>query len=418
MSKITDESNVNHLGEFTVLASKFKVLDDTDSSKVLNFDVSGVTSGETSTFAVPDSDGTFVTLDGTQTLTNKTLTNAALNTAGGTLVLPTSAAPAQTAEGSVFWDSNDDLLTVGDGSGLKTMVDLSATQTITGTKTFTGAVVIPVSATPAQTAEGSIVWDSDDDLLTVGDGASRKTMVDLSATQTITGTKTFSGAVIVPTSASPAQTAEGSVVWDSDDDLLTVGDGTGRKTMVDLSSTQSVTGAKTFSTAHISAGNITPTTVNRVTQSYFVPAPGLAKVGAGAGWVVAAASNTSRVTLPTAQTASTLVLPIVGLKVGWTITGFHLVGQIESAGNAVTIDASLFKLTAAAADLTDASIGAITQIAVTADTEISAANSTKTLDTPEVVAANESFYLLITGTTTTADCDVDLMGAMIIVTEV
>jgi hypothetical protein len=33
-----------------------------------------------------------------------------------------------------------------------------------------------------------------------------------------------------PVATSPAQTAEGSAVWDSDDDRLTVGDGTGRKT--------------------------------------------------------------------------------------------------------------------------------------------------------------------------------------------
>lgn len=35
--------------------------------------------------------------------------------------------------------------------------------------------VFPLSASPAQTAEGSVVWDSDDDVLTIGDGASRKT---------------------------------------------------------------------------------------------------------------------------------------------------------------------------------------------------------------------------------------------------
>ena len=34
---------------------------------------------------------------------------------------------------------------------------------------------IPVSASPSQTADGRAVWDSDDDVLTIGDGASRKT---------------------------------------------------------------------------------------------------------------------------------------------------------------------------------------------------------------------------------------------------
>ena len=34
---------------------------------------------------------------------------------------------------------------------------------------------LPVAASPSQTAEGRVVWDSDDDKLTIGDGSSRKT---------------------------------------------------------------------------------------------------------------------------------------------------------------------------------------------------------------------------------------------------
>jgi hypothetical protein len=52
------------------------------------------------------------------------------------LLLPAAAAPAQTADGSVVWDSNDDLLTVGTGAARKTMVDTDSTQTLT-TKTLT-----------------------------------------------------------------------------------------------------------------------------------------------------------------------------------------------------------------------------------------------------------------------------------------
>ena len=36
-------------------------------------------------------------------------------------------------------------------------------------------LTLPVATSPAQTAEGSVVWDSDDNLITVGDGSSRKT---------------------------------------------------------------------------------------------------------------------------------------------------------------------------------------------------------------------------------------------------
>ena len=141
-----------------------------------------------------------------------------------------------------------------------------------------------------------------------------------------------------------------------------------------------------------------------------------AKVGGTAGFVVAAADNTNLITCPASQNAAKLVVPVSGLKVGDIITGYHLIGQIESAGNVVTVDCSLFKLTAAAGDFTDADIGAMTQISVTADTEISTANSTKTLASPETIAANEAFYFLITATTNGAT-DIALGGVATIVTE-
>lgn len=129
------------------------------------------------------------------------------------------------------------------------------------------------------------------------------------------------------------------------------------------------------------------------------PVAVLAKVGGTAGWVVGAASNVALATCPASQTGSKLIVPITGLKVGSTVTGFSLVGQVESAGNAVTIDADLRKQTAAAADVTDASLGTMTQISVTADTAITAANSTHTLSSAEVIADGENLYMVITATT-------------------
>lgn len=142
-----------------------------------------------------------------------------------------------------------------------------------------------------------------------------------------------------------------------------------------------------------------------------------AKVGATSGWVVAAATDVGRcATCPQSQTASTLVLPISGLKVGSKIKGFHGVGQIESGGGTVTFDIQLRKLTSAAADLTDAQVAAATQLSVTADTIISRTNTGKTLSTAETVAENTTYYILIT-VTTGASCDIDLMGAALHVDE-
>lgn len=148
----------------------------------------------------------------------------------------------------------------------------------------------------------------------------------------------------------------------------------------------------------------------RTGQEYQIP--GSMKVGATAGWVVAGATNLGEATLPASQTASTLVKAVEGLKVGWTITSFKVIAQIESAGGAVTLDADLRKLTNAAGDPTDASVGAITQVSVTADTAVAAEKT----GLAEVVAANEKFYILVTATTA-ASTDIRLLGFTITATE-
>lgn len=125
--------------------------------------------------------------------------------------------------------------------------------------------------------------------------------------------------------------------------------------------------------------------------------------GATAGWVIAGA-NTGSAKCPASQTAATFVVPVDGLLVGDIITGFNVYGQIEGDG-AVTLDVDLRKLTAAAADLSDASVGAITQVSTSVDAIV---NASKT-GLGEVVATNESFYFLVTATTA-AGTDIDLQG--------
>lgn len=178
---------------------------------------------------------------------------------------------------------------------------------------------------------------------------------------------------------------------------------------IEVAGALSVTGASTLTGAVSLSSSLVRTSQKRIINVG-------AKVGATAGFAVNAGDNLGLLaTCPASQTASTLVVPIPGLKVGDTITSFHLVGQIESAGNAVTVDADLRKLTAAAADVTDASVGAIVQLSVTADTIMSSSNTNKASLT-EVVAADETFYVLIT-VTTGASTDVALQGVAITVSE-
>lgn len=135
-----------------------------------------------------------------------------------------------------------------------------------------------------------------------------------------------------------------------------------------------------------------------------------AKVGATAGWVVGAADNTGTVaTLPAAQTGSTLVVYLDGLKVGSKILGGHVVGQIESAGNTATLLLAIRKLTAAAADPTDAQVTVMAAaLSVTADTLVSITN-TSTPVIEETVAEGAVYYALITSTTAAAT-DIQVLG--------
>lgn len=133
--------------------------------------------------------------------------------------------------------------------------------------------------------------------------------------------------------------------------------------------------------------------------------------GATAGWVIAGA-NTGSAKCPASQTGSTFVVPVDGLEVGDTITGYTVYGQVEGDA-AVTLNVDLRKLTAAAADLTDASVGAITQVSTSVDVVI---NSSK-VGLTEVVGAGESFYFLCTATTA-AGTDIDLQGFVVNVTRV
>lgn len=186
----------------------------------------------------------------------------------------------------------------------------------------------------------------------------------------------------------------------------TLPDAGGAADFVMTAGTQTIAGAKTFSTS------IAPASVIR-TSYKIVSAPINAKAGATAGWVVGAGDNVFTCTIPQSQSGSTLVIPVTGLHVGDTITAFGLLGQIESAGGAVTVDGELRKQTAAAADVTDATVASMTQIAVTADTAINATQDKGSLT--EVVAATTSYYILVT-CTTAATTDAVIHGYSITVT--
>ena len=98
-----------------------------------------------------------------------------------------------------------------------------------------------------------------------------------------------------------------------------------------------------------------------------------AKIGAAAGWGVRAGANAWLSTMAASQTSGTLIVNITGLHVGDIITRLNLIGQVESAGGAVVIDAALMKTTAVAADVSTESVASIVRPTITADTVLSSA---------------------------------------------
>jgi len=99
--------------------------------------------------------------------------------------------------------------------------------------------------------------------------------------------------------------------------------------------------------------------------------------------------------LAASKSAKKFVVPLSGLKVGDEIKGFRIVGQVESGGEDVVLDADLRKVTKGTADVTDASVGAIAQTTVSADTSI---DIEKTF-TAVTIASDYQYYVLVTSTT-------------------
>lgn len=116
-------------------------------------------------------------------------------------------------------------------------------------------------------------------------------------------------------------------------------------------------------------------------------------VGATGGWVKNNDNGLAK--LPASQTAATMIVPL-SIPLNATITGILIHGQLDSAGNTATLDASIREVTPAVGGCSDASIGAITQVSKIADYLI---NESKALATPTKTTSGKSYYILVTGTT-------------------
>ncbi len=109
-----------------------------------------------------------------------------------------------------------------------------------------------------------------------------------------------------------------------------------------------------------------------------------------------------------------IMIPVVGLKVGDTITAFNLLGVLRSSGDAVTINTAEMKLFSPS---TGASLGSLAvPIVATSTTEIKSNNSTVTLGSPYVVNGTESIGVIINATAV-GTADFELIGIQVAITE-
>ena len=74
-------------------------------------------------------------------------------------------------------------------------------------------------------------------------------------------------------------------------------------------------------------------------------------------------------------------------------------------------------MTAAAADVSDATVDTTGAVSFTADAIMSSSNVAKTLSAAETVGADESFYFLVSGTTASST-DIALQGIAVNVTRI
>ena len=235
-----------------------------------------------------------------------------------------------------------------------------------------GVVVLPGAVTPAQTANGSVVWDNDTFLLTVGTGTVRKTMVDTDSQQTLT-LKTLTSPTVTQLYLSDSVVIfEGSTA-DAFETTLTVTDPTADRfislpnvdgTIITTGNLSSITTVGTVTAGSFPVANLTGTTLPSAVVTSSLTTVGTITSGTWNGSVIngqyggTGVANTGKTitlggnlttsgafaTTLTATATTSVTLPVSGTLVGsadsGTVTNTMLTGSIANeklANSTITI---------------------------------------------------------------------------------
>jgi hypothetical protein len=137
---------LNNTNAATLKAGNWTLQDGSDTTKQLQWSLSGITTGNTRTLTMPDASGTLVLTAATQTLTNKTLTGPTIN--GGTLdnatvTVDTVAGHTSSTTGTIYGISVTSG-TIGSAALASNAVTSSAiaTNAVTAPKLSTSAIYL------------------------------------------------------------------------------------------------------------------------------------------------------------------------------------------------------------------------------------------------------------------------------------
>lgn len=227
------------------------------------------------------------------------------------------------------------------GTSVSLQVGAGKTLTLGGTIAgAAGAIVLPQAAAPAQTANGSVVWDSNDFVLTVGDGSARKTMCDTSTAQTLTN-KTLTSPVVSGGSVNNAAVgtttpAEGAFTGLSCSGNFDAGAGTGNTTAIVNGGSSGVGNGATFFVQNAAASIIGIGNKSSITGGAYSATPllyGAASMEVNIAGTISATFSTTGVSSPGSIKSSSAT---AGL--GYATGAGGTVTQLTSKSTAITLN--------------------------------------------------------------------------------